>query len=158
MPSGIASLPYHLRNQEPEGHIRLPYRARFQTLRLDRRLASGASFEETPRIADRARQLADAAARDKLAATVERLVVLAAGSPRELLGPARVPFQAKRVLSNRDLFVRIAGILRRSESPAVEGIARMSVLLRDNRSALYANKSHEDLRGTLSGIIDALDH
>ena len=158
MPSGIASLPYSQRDQEPEAPLHLQLRARFASQRLDRLMARGTSPEESPLLAARARQLVDADARDRLAASVERLVALANENPHALVGPARAPFGAKRVLSNRLLFGRIAEILRQSRPPAVRGIAMTSVLLRDNASALYANDSPGDLREVLNGIADALEH
>jgi hypothetical protein len=157
MPSGIASLPYVQRDQEPEAPLRLLSRARFQALRLDRRLARGASPDESPLLACRARQLVDVTARHTLAASIERLLALAIDHPGRIVGPARVRIQTNRVLSNRALFGSVAEILRRRQPRTARGVAMTSILLRANTSALYANDRPERLKEALEAIVDALE-
>jgi hypothetical protein len=157
MPSGIASLPYAQREQEPEAPLRLLARARFTTLRLDRRLARGASPDESPMLACRAGQLVDATARHTLAASIERLLALATDHPGRIVGPARVRFPTHHVLSNRALFDRLAELLRRPRPPIARGVAMTSVLLRDDASALYTNERPERLKEVLEAIVDLLE-
>jgi hypothetical protein len=93
----------------------------------------------------------------RLADSIDRLIALAARNPRRRVGPARVPFSGRPVGENRSTFERIAGRLRGSEPPTVQGIAMTSVLLRDNRSALYANDGGDALSVALDEIVTALE-
>jgi hypothetical protein len=157
VPSGIASVPHSERDQEPEAPRRLLFRARFQSIRLDRLLAGGTSPDDSPRLKDRARLLTDIEARQRLAASIDGLVVVAASNQRGFVGPARAPLNPRRVIHNRAYLDRIAENLRRSHPPAVRGIAMTSNLLRDNRSPLYANDSPENLGRALAAIVAALE-
>jgi hypothetical protein len=104
---------------------------------LDRRLASGASPNESPALRRRARKLTSNRKRRSLAAAVSRLVDEADQPARPLT--AAVPIQRGAVRACRPLLLMVVEDLKDEQLPvSAKGIALMEQLLRDGGSPVYA--------------------
>jgi len=116
-------------------------RARMRRLELDQALADGADPSSSPLLAARAAQLVAPAARHRLAAALERLV-LAGDAPvtRWHVTPARRGLEA-----NRWRVLDLATTLRRSGLLYARGIAILELVLIDGTGVAYTDARGEGL-------------
>jgi hypothetical protein len=115
-------------------------------LELDRRLAAGASADESPELARRTRVLSHWRARHRLADGLERVVVEAVTAPHE--HGAAVPVQRDEVLTAQADLLRLARALRSEPAPPLRCIAVVSLILTDGAGPVFAPHP----RGTLAEI------
>jgi hypothetical protein len=104
---------------------------------LDRRLASGASPDESPALRRRARKLTSKRKRCALAVSVSRLVDEADQPATPLT--AAVPIQRRAIRACRPLLTMVAEDLEDTNLPVQpKGVALVQQLLRDGASPVYA--------------------
>lgn len=116
-------------------------RARTRRLALDQALADGADPASSPLLAARAAQLVSRAARDRLAAGLER-VALTADAPSGLL---RAVPRRSAVAANRTRLVELAAALRRGGPLYARGIAILELVLIDGTGPAYTDARGEGL-------------
>lgn len=141
----VAVHPNHLRPTERRprpGHLSLLW-VRIRRLDLDRRLAAGEDPDTDTDLAVRAGQLTDAGERRYIAMVLDRVVAEATGAP--------APFSSKRPLARAAIAAcapkmhAITACLWGADRVDPEGVAKVSLLLREGSSPLYSFSTTEDL-------------
>lgn len=158
MPSGYV-MPYQMPPHSAPRRPSLALRARvwLKRIDLDARLAGGAHPTRNKELRLRAMQLHDPKRRARLAAAVERLLVIAGWQTRSGVIRPQGPFGPSEVLANRELLGALAERLRDSRFDSLQGLAMSSTLLHDAREPLSLSRRPRALKDALRGALSALD-
>lgn len=127
--------------------------ARWRPMKLDRQLAAGTSPEVSAALLRRARALLAPRTRRGLARSVERIV---AETPQAPLLSARVPVRRSEVRRSRDDLRLLAQRLAAPTPVAVQGVAKVRLLLSDGSGPLFWGRSADELSGRIRQAIEAL--
>jgi hypothetical protein len=122
---------------------------------LDTELAQGASPSRTIALALRARQLVSPESRQRLATSLERLVETAQRAP--CLGPVAVPLARREILELRVTLLGLAASLRTERPVYAQGMASLSLLLRNGCTPAYSPRAGHGLHGAIRATAEALD-
>ena len=115
---------------------------------LARRLAAGASPEDSPELARRAEQLTSERNRRVVASGLERVIEAAEEPPSRY--SSAVPLRRAEILSERTGLLGLAAELRdTSQDVNVRGVALVERLLTDGGSPLYTSSANETLDGAI---------
>jgi hypothetical protein len=139
--------------QRPGWRARL--RVRLSRGRLDRELADACVRDTSEGHALRARQLADPAARRRLACSLRRLLA-DAEDPRAALLGSTVPVLGDAVVPWREALLGLAERLEQTEPVNPLGLARMRVVLTDGMGPLYNRASERSLSEAVWWVVDGL--
>jgi hypothetical protein len=158
MPSGYV-MPYQMPAHSMRRRPSLGLRARvwLKSLDLDAQLAGGADPAKSPELRLRAEQLRDPRRRGKLAAEIDRLVVISDRGNRPGIITARAPFRPGQVRANRALLQRLAARLRDHRAHSLRGLAMTALLLEDARGPLSSDGRPSALERAASAALSALD-
>ncbi|HEY1568697.1 MAG TPA: hypothetical protein VGF68_16835 [Solirubrobacteraceae bacterium] len=116
-------------------------RARLRRLELDHALAEGADPTSSPLLAARAAQLVTPAARHRLAAALERLVLTGDAPPTRW----RVTPGGRAMDGNRRRVLDLAATLRRGGLLYARGVAILELVLIDGTGPTYTDARGEGL-------------
>jgi hypothetical protein len=130
------------------GQILDRFRFRLRRGSLDLRLANGTDPYVSPDLVRRARQLVSPSSRAGLAEAI-RGAIAAADAPGGRRFSAAVPLQRADIRAERELLLGLAGELDGRDPVSPRGVARVSRLLTDGRSPLYAPSPRGALRAEL---------
>jgi hypothetical protein len=137
----------------------LRWRVHLKRLSLDSALADGANPAKSDQLALRAEQLASPRERERLAAAIDNLFLLATmgPGPEATVSLVRAPFDSYRIAANRSGLTELAAKLRRQRPLNLRGLAMASILIEDGRSELYAHTPTDQLKPAIAATISALD-
>jgi hypothetical protein len=137
--------------------LRTRLRTRLHRNRLDVELAKGADPNGETLRARRARQLTSEETRQRIAASLERLLAEADEAPRPF--SSKVPIARAQI---RDCRWDIEGLVERLKAPTYicpQAVAMANLLIHDGAGPLYGNHySASFLRWKLVAIADAIDN
>jgi hypothetical protein len=131
----------------------LSLRARLSHRRLDRELGAGA-VPDTPLLQQRARTLAGARMRERVASGLEGAV--AEGKRTHWKLTAAVSIDARAVNDAEPLLLTLALTLRQPGPVSAQGVALALTLLTDGESSLYYGEGSGDLAREVRAATDAL--
>lgn len=131
--------------------------ARLRVGELDRALAAGADPSETVDLSLRAQQLLSRTERQRIAATIDRVIERAHQEERRrLLGFSHIPFSHERVRASQVELARLADVLRSSRTLSVQGIARARRLATDFRGPVYVDGRAGELSEAIEDVLTTL--
>jgi hypothetical protein len=130
-------------------------RVRFRRATLDQRLAVGAEPWSDTELSIRAEELTGPQTRRRIAATIERLIAEAEGSPPPM--SSQVPLARPAIRACTPRLRAIAGRLKSDHMVAPRGVAQAAMLVREGASPLYmVSTSETALRHRLAEVAEAL--
>jgi hypothetical protein len=154
-PSPLIPLRRHL--NDTEAQPRLDVRVRWSALELDAALSRGSDPASGEELALRAAQLADPAQRERLARSINDLVLLAEGRFGAQLPTTRAPITADRVRTSRARLLELRERLLGEGPHSPRGLALVNLLLEDPTGPLYSHElSGDQLQPTLEEALAAL--
>lgn len=123
---------------------------------LDRQLASGADPMGSDELSLRVGQLGSARTRVRLGRALRTAVERADRQPEPLgMPPSLIRYASVR--ATRELLLALAARACGAGPPGVEGLAMISMLLRDGRSPLHHEAASRSLTATALEALDALE-
>jgi hypothetical protein len=144
-----------LSTSAPPSGIGLRLRVRLHGWRLDHELADGCVSGNSQQRDLRARQLADGAARRRVARSLRRVVV-DAESPRVVLGGSTVPLLRHVIVPLREALLGLADRLEQPGPVNPCGVARALVVLTDGTGPLYHRTPQRSLADAIWWIAEGL--
>ena len=137
----------------------LPLRVyvRWSAPALDAALASGSDPASSEALSMRAAQLTDSGTRERLARSINDLVLLGEGHFGAQLPTTRAPVSADRVRARREQLLELRERILDEGPHSPRGLALVSLLLEDRSSPLYTHElSGDQLRPALDEALAAL--
>lgn len=140
----------------PQSRPRLITRLRVALQRpaLDGELADGVDPVASPALAFRAAQLTSDRKRERISATIARVLAEAERSPSGW--SAAVPVNREELAESRSLLIQIEATLQSEQPVYCQGMAMLQRLLTDGASPLYGRSSKGALNDELERVIAAL--